>query len=1369
MQNENYYIGLDIGTDSVGYAVTETDYSLCKFHGEPMWGTTLFESAQQSVERRASRVARRRLDRRQQRTALLKEIFSVKIAEVDPWFYTRLEESALFREDKTNVADKNAVFNDPDYDDKRYYKEFPTIHHLLHSLMQSQEKHDIRLLYIACAWLLAHRGHFLTDMDVEHVSVEHMFAAAYQELMAFPVEHGYPVLWTCDPAALESALCKRQKCNDKKKTLQKLLNSGKLFKDDAETYFCDRDVLVKMLAGSKTSLAALFQTELYKDLDSIVLGKDIDTFESTLASLSDADAEFLVILQRLMDCVTLTELLGDSKSISEAKIKIYEQHHKDLVGLKRFVKKYCPEKYKEIFNQTGEKLTNYAAYTYHYDTIADWKKEPPKQKVSKEVFSAYLKGIVSKIQPSPEDQEFYSDMLLRLEEQSFLPKQVDSDNRVIPYQLYLHELQKILENASCYLPWLTEIDRDGISPKDKILSIFTFRVPYFVGPLRADGNAHAWIQRKAGKIYPWNFEEKVDLDACETEFIKRMTNQCTYLPSETVLPRNSLLYCKFTVLNEINNIRINGEPITVEQKQRIYENCALKKQKLTKKLIIKYCISNGFMQDGDILDGIDEVLTSSMKSYFDFYSLLDRKILTVEEVEEIITRSTYMEDNTRYQKWLEKRFPKLSAEDLRYVSRKRYKDFGRLSAKFLTGIEGCEKEETTSIQESDEGGTILTYLWNTNCNLMQLLSDEFTFMEQVKTMREAYYQEHPLFLTDRLEEMYISNAVKRPILRTLEIVKEVVHAQGYPPQRIFVEMARGAEEKKRTVSRKEQILELYKKIADEDTAALEKQLEDMGDSADSRLQSENLYLYYLQLGRCLYSGDPITLDKGKFDKDHIYPRQYVKDDSILNNLVLVKTEINETKKAEYPLDPAIQNKMKPYWDMLYKHGLMTDEKYKRLTRTTGFSDQEKYGFINRQLVETRQSTKAVTILLQEMYPDAEIVFVKAGLASDFRHEYGLTKCRCLNDLHHAKDAYLNVVVGNVYHCKFTKHFWVDQPYSLKTKEIFARNVSLYGETIWNKDTSLPFVKKTYAKNAVHLTQYAFRRKGQLFDQQPLKAVKASDALTPRKWGKNGKLPVEKYGGYNKKTASFFILVQYPSKKNATEITILPVDLMIADRFLTDASFAQSYCRSELKRIANKSVPTVSFPLGMRILKINTVFEVDGFQMCLSGKCSGGKQVLLASNASLLLNAEQTAYLKKLESYNEKMQKKMNIALNEKYDGISCENNEKLYAVLLEKMQKTILQKLPGLQVNVIIQGQQRFSTLSVEEQIFCIMQLVLLCKSGRSGTCDLSSIGGVKKSGSVTMSAHISNWKNYYSDVRIVDTSASGLYETRSCNLLELL
>ena len=153
----NYFVGLDIGTNSVGYAVTDEQYELLKYKQHPMWGVHLFDSAKQASERRAFRTARRRLDRRPQRIQLLRELFAIEIAKVDKDFFQRIDNSYVKEKDGSRYA----IFADKDYNDKDYYKEYPTIHLLICDLMNSDEVHDIRLVYIACAWLLAHRGHFL--------------------------------------------------------------------------------------------------------------------------------------------------------------------------------------------------------------------------------------------------------------------------------------------------------------------------------------------------------------------------------------------------------------------------------------------------------------------------------------------------------------------------------------------------------------------------------------------------------------------------------------------------------------------------------------------------------------------------------------------------------------------------------------------------------------------------------------------------------------------------------------------------------------------------------------------------------------------------------------------------------------------------------------------------------------------------------------------------------------------------------------------------------------------------------------------------------------------------------------------------------
>ena len=77
MQKKKYYIGLDIGTNSVGYAVTDTEYNLIKTHGKSAWGVTAFDEASGCVERTSFRTGRRRRDRIKFRVQLLQELFAL--------------------------------------------------------------------------------------------------------------------------------------------------------------------------------------------------------------------------------------------------------------------------------------------------------------------------------------------------------------------------------------------------------------------------------------------------------------------------------------------------------------------------------------------------------------------------------------------------------------------------------------------------------------------------------------------------------------------------------------------------------------------------------------------------------------------------------------------------------------------------------------------------------------------------------------------------------------------------------------------------------------------------------------------------------------------------------------------------------------------------------------------------------------------------------------------------------------------------------------------------------------------------------------------------------------------------------------------
>ena len=1073
-----------------------------------------------------------------------------------------------------------------------------------------------------------------------------------------------------------------------------------------------------------------------------------------LSELSEDDSALLLFMKKVFDWSILADIVGGGKNVSESKVKIYEKHKSDLKHLKYLVKKYLTKQdFQEIFRNKKSEV-NYAAY------IGSAAKSANAEDFYKFLRSK-LKNMMIEVSA---DQKIFNQIDLDIAAKKFLPKQVVSDNRTIPYQLYWNELNNLLTKASDYLPFLLKCDKDGLSVKEKILSIMEFRIPYFVGPLNSHSK-FAWLKRKAeGRIQPWNLGKKVDLDASEEAFIKRMCNKCTYLPDEDVLPKHSLLYQRFEVLNQLNTLHVSGAPVTTECKHLLYD-LFFKYSKVTKKTIVNCLKSNNIYQglDESCITGIDDTLTVSLSSWKIFNPFFEEKKLTETEAEEIIHKRSFTEDNLRFRSYL-KKFPKLSADDVRRLSVKNFQGFGRLSRKFLT-------EPGYFDIKTGEKLSIINMMWEHNLNLQQLMSDKYPFRKIVETARREYYSERPQSLTARLDEMYVSNAVKRPIIRTFAILDEIVKTMGKAPRKIFVEMARDVDSKEkgmRKLSRINILKKLYEKIADDDIRRFTKELDSYDEAA---LQKDTLYLYFMQLGRDMYTGESISVtDLSLCNKEHIYPQSKVKDDSLLNNLVLVRSEVNGAKSDSYPLDAEIRRKMTPFWKYLKDHGLISDEKFFRLTRSTAFSEDEKWGFINRQLVETRQSTKAMTELLKERYPDAEIVYVKAGLVSDFRHEFDFVKSRLVNDLHHGKDAYFNIVVGNVWHEYFTRNWFMEHSneYSVKTKVVFGEKSylkNMRGELIWDGSRNISQVKNILTRNYLHLTHYTFCQHGGLFDQNPMPATAG---LIPLKKGK----PTNIYGGYRKAAATFFTFAlteETVKKKTKKELTLVPVDLMVADKFLNDTAFAVEYVKDFIDPAREKE-STVKFPLGLKPVKIKTVFEVDnGLRFILNGKSSGGSKLGVGIGSPLLLDSYWERYIKRLESFCEKKRKDPKFIYSENYDKFSSSGNTELYDALTEKLRSGIFANRPASPLECLEKGRDKFIALAPEKQAEILLGIIG-CMGRNSGAgVDLSSLGGVAKAAVTTLSSKFSNWKKTFTTARIVYSDASGLHETKSINLLDLI
>lgn len=290
-EKKNYYLGLDIGTNSVGAAAADENYDPMKHKGEPIWVSHLFDEGKQCSERRGFRTARRRLDRRQQRVQLIDEIFAPEVAKVDEGFYIRKQESALWREDKTNPSQVNMYFNDKGYTDTDYHREYPTIHHLIMKLMEEEGPFDIRMVNIAVDWLVAHRGHFLSEIRVENVDKITDFSTVYEGFIDYLDTEGlledYYAWEDADREALEKLFKQKSGITAKKKGLKEIVYGAKIPKNEELPY--KPDSMVNFLAGGKIKAKDLFQGSEYEDDFSFSISDDM---EEILPKLGD-DADFV--------------------------------------------------------------------------------------------------------------------------------------------------------------------------------------------------------------------------------------------------------------------------------------------------------------------------------------------------------------------------------------------------------------------------------------------------------------------------------------------------------------------------------------------------------------------------------------------------------------------------------------------------------------------------------------------------------------------------------------------------------------------------------------------------------------------------------------------------------------------------------------------------------------------------------------------------------------------------------------------------------------------------------------------------------------------------------------------------------------------
>lgn len=1139
MGDRKYNLGLDIGTSSIGFAAVDENNQPIRVKGKTAIGVRLFEEGKTAADRRGFRTTRRRLSRRRWRINLLNGIFDAHLAEVDPTFLARLKESNRSNLDPKKSFQGSLLF--PERKDYQFYKEYPTIYHLRKALMEKDRKFDIREIYLAVHHIIKYRGNFLNgtpmrSFKVENIELDTLFDRLnqlYEEIipdneLAFDLEQVADV-----KEVLSSTTIYKM---DKKKQLVKMMllpASNKALQSENKKIVTQ---FVNAILNYKFKLDVLLQVETDADW-SLKLndeGAD-DKLEEFTGDLDENRLEIIDLLQRLHNWFSLNEITKDGNSLSAAMVEKYKDHRHHLELLKKVIEDHSDAKKAKALKET------YTAYVGKTDDKTQNKDD-------------FYKAVEKNLDDSPEAKEIKR--LIQLDQ--FMPKQRTGQNGAIPHQLHQQELDQIIEKQSKYYPFLAEPNPNVKRRKDapyKLDELIAFKIPYYVGPLvtpeeqaQNKENVFAWMKRKAaGPITPWNFDEKVDRMESANRFIRRMTTKDTYLFGEDVLPAESMIYEKFVVLNELNNLKINGRHLSLKDKQDIYNDLFKQQKTVSIKALQNYYVTKKKAATAPTVGGLADPkkFLSSLSTYIDFKNMFGERVNDPqfqEDLEQIVEWSTIFEDRGIFKAKLQA-LDWLSEKQIQQLVAKRYKGWGRLSKKLLTGLKNAE------------GYSILDEMWHSTENFMQIQTrPEFAALIQ-QANEKQFEGNDPDNVWENIENIlgdaYTSPQNKKAIRQVVKVVQDIEKAVGNPPEKIAIEFTReAAANPQRTQSRLRTLEKLYESAEEVVDAGLTAELAEFKEN--KHVLSDKYYLYFTQLGRDVYTGDTISLDRlNDYDVDHILPQSFIKDDS-LDNRVLTIRAVNNGKSDNVPAK-MFGKKMGSFWRYLLDNGMISKRKYNNLiTDPDNISKYAQKGFINRQLVETSQVIKLTANILNGIYDkDTEIIEVPAKMNSQMRKMFDLVKVREVNDYHHAFDAYLTIFIGNyLYKCypKLRPYFVYDNFKKFGNKEDIGHKRFNFlgkierdkkvvapetGEILWSNvapNETIKQIKKVYDYKFMLTSHETYTKHGALFNQT-IYSAKASKTMIPIKNDR----PTKLYGGYSGNEDAYMSIIRLSDKKKTYKV------------------------------------------------------------------------------------------------------------------------------------------------------------------------------------------------------------------------------------------
>lgn len=497
----------------------------------------------------------------------------------------------------------------------------------------------------------------------------------------------------------------------------------------------------------------------------------------------------------------------------------------------------------------------------------------------------------------------------------------------------------------------------------------------------------------------------------------------------------------------------------------------------------------------------------------------------------------------------------------------------------------------------------------------------------------------------------------------------------------------------------------------------------------------------------------------KYDVDHIIPQCLIKDDSLENKVLTLKTFNQKIKHDDYPLKPEWLWKntggvaeAHKFYKYLYDKKFIGSKKYNSLISRNQLGDKELQIFVDSQLNTTNHTVIGLRDCLINFFncPASNIEFSKAEVVSDFRKEKNLIKSREANNFHHAHDAYLNIVTRSIVRAKTKKVYskFKGSVYSNLKEFADAKHFTLNPSKMvyWYFENNPDLMKEI--EDLIYNYKFIFTKtrtyiKKDLFGKVTIYPRKKQGNISVKE-----NLPAEYYGGLKEYSFGSMTLIK---ANNDYIIEAIP------SAFSLDI---KEYIENQ-KEYLNKKIEII-----IPTLKINTKIKQEETEFILTAKT--GNYWVCKNAVERFFDKESILIIKKIEYFNNKISKfkiasslKKNLDNNADVDEINntisqtnmkiinnsillYSNKDKedtfitneeinyLYDYFLKLYSQEIYSYNPSLTFISVLKGRrEKFNMFNSAKQIYLLSELLSYLKTNERKSINLEYLGLSKNTGTL--------------------------------------